>query len=70
MSHSSRGPTNSDTSIPLSAATLAISLSSAADSIIAPLPWETRLTVMPRSAAAPTTARSTAGPSTLGISIR
>ena len=70
MSHSSRGPTNSDTSMPVSAPILAISDSSAAESSIAPLPWETRFTVTPSRSPATTTARSTAGPSTLGISIR
>ncbi len=70
MSHSSRGPTNSDTSRPLSAAIRAISASSASASSMAPLPWDTRLTVTPSSAAVSTTARSTSGPSTLGISSR
>ena len=70
MSHSSRGPTNSETSMPWWAPILAISASSASASSIAPLPWETRLTVTPACVAASTTARSTAGPSTLGISIR
>ena len=70
MSHSSRGPTNSDTSRPCSAPIAVISASSRPDSSIAPLPWDTRLTVMPSAAACSTTARSTAGPSTLGISIR
>ena len=37
---------------------------------MAPLPWDTRLTVTPSAAACSSTARSTAGPSTLGISIR
>ncbi len=51
ISHSSRGPTNSETSTPLSAAILAISPSSASDRSIAPLPCDTRFTVMPSSAA-------------------
>ncbi|HCU92102.1 MAG TPA: hypothetical protein DHU96_04945 [Actinobacteria bacterium] len=70
MSHSSRGPTNSETSVPLSAPIRAISASSAADSSMAPLPCDTRFTVMPSELAWASTARSTAGPSTLGISIR
>ena len=70
MSHSSRGPTNSETSMPLSAAIRASSASSASECSIAPLPWETRLTVTPRAAASSTMARSTSGPSQLGISIR
>ena len=37
---------------------------------MAPLPWETRLTVMSSALAWSITARSTSGPSTLGISIR
>ena len=56
--------------MPLSAPIRAISASSGADSSMAPLPWDTRFTVMPSVAAWATTARSTAGPSTLGISIR
>ncbi|HEY1621377.1 MAG TPA: hypothetical protein VGG25_27385 [Streptosporangiaceae bacterium] len=70
MSHSSRGPVNSDTSMPWSAPMRAISASSASLSSIAPLPWETRFTVTPACSAASTTARSTCGPSTLGISMR
>jgi len=56
--------------MPWSAAIRAISASSAADSSMAPLPCDTRLTVMPSAAAWSMTARSTSGPSTLGISIR
>ncbi len=70
MSHSSRGPTNSETSMPWSAAIRAISASSASDCSIAPLPCDTRLTVTPRAAASSTTPRSTSGPSQLGISMR
>src|SRR5262249_41547456 len=68
--HSSRGPTNRDTSMPWSAPSCAISASSAMDSSMAPLPWETRLTVTSSAAAWSMTARNTPGPSTLGISIR
>jgi len=61
---------NSDTSMPLSAPIRAISASSSAASSIAPLPWDTRFTVMPSAEACSTTARITPGPSTLGISMR
>ncbi len=47
-----------------------MSRSSAARNSTAPLPWETRLTVMPSASAARSTASSTLGPSTLGISMR
>ena len=70
MSHSSRGPTNSETSMPVSAPIRAISASSASLSSIAPLPCDTRLTVTPPAAAASTTPAGPPGPRTLGISIR
>jgi len=47
-----------------------MSRSSLARSSIAPLPCETRLTVIPSVSAARSTASSTRGPSTLGISRR
>src|SRR5579863_4167552 len=47
-----------------------MSRSSLARSSMAPLPWETRLTVTPSASAAASTASSTRGPSTLGISMR
>ena len=47
-----------------------MSRSSTARISTAPLPWETRLTVMPSASAARSTASSTLGPSTLGISMR
>jgi hypothetical protein len=56
--------------MPLSAPIRAISASSAADNSMAPLPWDARFTTMPSAEAWATTARSTAGPSTLGTSIR
>ena len=69
-SNPSRGPTNSETSMEASAPSPLISCSSATLSSIAPLPCETRFTVIPRRVAAWMTSASTRGPSTLGISMR
>ena len=56
--------------MPRSEPIFAISRSSASESNMAPLPWETRLTVIPSASAASNTAPSASGPSTLGISTR
>ena len=70
VSHAPRGPRKSETSTPASAPSAAISRISSSVSIITPLPCETRRTGTERRSASSSTASSTRGPSTEGISMR
>jgi IclR family KDG regulon transcriptional repressor len=70
MSHDARGPRKRQSSIAADAHALTIASISASESSVTPLPWLTRWTVTPCSAAASITAARGSGPSTDGISTR